>query len=407
MPNNILNGKSFLLTQSSLHWLAGSEMYILELAEYLRSNNAKVKIFTYYFDYPIKSVFDDKNIEVTTDENILDLSSFDYVWVNHQTLPVSIIKNLKNNGQKPIFIFNHMSPFEHLPIEKPFIWEIEDKIASVSVYNSKETFDSQKKLLNNNQPKIILPNPAPEEFSKIERIASKTVRKILIVSNHAPSELEEAAKKLVLKGIQVEHAFSSSEKPRHIDAAYISKFDVVVSIGKTVQYCLTAGIPIYVYDYFGGPGYLNKKNFKSAEKKNFSGRGFEKKSSKKIAKEIIEEYLSATEYYQNERKLFIEKFALNKVFPRLLNDIKPKKMTNFTDKYINYLITSYRKNSEDLLLIRNQSKKIDQYAKEINDVVLQNKLLNSEISDVYTSLSWRLTQPLRKIKVLVSRLISE
>ena len=37
------------------------------------------------------------------------------------------------------------------------------------------------------------------------------------------------------------------------------------------------GVPVYVYDYLGGPGYLTEANFSLAERNNFSGRGFEKK----------------------------------------------------------------------------------------------------------------------------------
>lgn len=50
------------------------------------------------------------------------------------------------------------------------------------------------------------------------------------------------------------------------------------------------GVPVYVYDYLGGPGYLTEANFSLAERNNFSGRGFEKKTSDELLKEIKEGY---------------------------------------------------------------------------------------------------------------------
>ena len=56
------------------------------------------------------------------------------------------------------------------------------------------------------------------------------------------------------------------------------------------------GVPVYVYDYLGGPGYLTEANFSLAERNNFSGRGFEKKTSDELLKEIKEGYGPAGEW---------------------------------------------------------------------------------------------------------------
>ncbi len=52
----------------------------------------------------------------------------------------------------------------------------------------------------------------------------------------------------------------------------LKDFDAVITIGRTVQYCLALGIPVYCYDRFGGPGWITESNIESASKFNFSGR---------------------------------------------------------------------------------------------------------------------------------------
>lgn len=62
------------------------------------------------------------------------------------------------------------------------------------------------------------------------------------------------------------------------------------------------GVPVYVYDYLGGPGYLTEANFSLAERNNFSGRGFEKKTSDELLKEIKEGYGPAGEWLRSGRR---------------------------------------------------------------------------------------------------------
>jgi len=45
-------------------------------------------------------------------------------------------------------------------------------------------------------------------------------------------------------------------------------------------------VPVYLYDHFGGCGWLTEDNFALAEWHNFSGRGFGKKSTASISREL-------------------------------------------------------------------------------------------------------------------------
>ena len=88
-----------------------------------------------------------------------------------------------------------------------------------------------------------------------------------MVSNHPPKELQEAMSLLSARGYQVDMLIDAigSEKPAITSAELLDHYDCVISIGKTVQYCLVQGIPVFLYDRFGGPGYLNESNYELAE----------------------------------------------------------------------------------------------------------------------------------------------
>ena len=77
---------------------------------------------------------------------------------------------------------------------------------------------------------------------------------------------------------------------------FLQQYDLVITIGRTVPRCLAMGVPVYVYDYLGGPGYLTESNFNLAERNNFSGRGFQKKTSDELFEEIRGGYDPAGEW---------------------------------------------------------------------------------------------------------------
>lgn len=65
-------------------------------------------------------------------------------------------------------------------------------------------------------------------------------------------------------------------------------YDSVISIGKTVQYCLASHISVFCYDHFGEPGYISRNNYDKARHHNFSGRGFSRHTKARLYKMIID-----------------------------------------------------------------------------------------------------------------------
>ena len=119
----------------------------------------------------------------------------------------------------------------------------------------------------------------------------------------------------------------------------LMQHDVIITIGKTVQYALALGIPIYNYDIHGGGGYINLQNFEEAEFYNFSGRDNPRKlNSNEIAREILDHYKEICLQCGKLRNIAIEKFILpnniNKVLAKI--EITTQKEYDFS-KYDLYL----------------------------------------------------------------------
>ena len=126
-----------------------------------------------------------------------------------------------------------------------------------------------------------------------------------------------------------------------VDAEFYNKYDAIIGIGKNVKYSLVSGIPVYIYGRFGGPGYLSEKNIQTAEKNNFSGRGFSSKTTRQITQEIIEGYSGALAFHEARRQESINAYSIDVVAKRLFTELEkeqPKKIT-FPEEHINWLVS--------------------------------------------------------------------
>ena len=327
--NMQLKGKKFLITHTLVQNIMGSTVVALELADYLQQNGASVEIFTGALGNPCKEIFQEKSIIVHDNEFYnFDLEQYDYIWVQSQLLPVSIVDQLsKPLSHTPIFIFNHMSSLEYAPDEHPYIYTLEDRISSLSLFVSQETMNKLSPFYSSDVPKQLFRNPAPKAFEELPLRHQANLRHILIVSNHMPPEISEAAKILHQRGYEIHHIGENGSEYKLLTPDILRKADAVISIGKTVQYCLVSGIPVYIYDHFGGFGYLNEANYKLAEFNNFSGRGGIKRNPDEIADDIIQRFDEAFQYQSKNREKFVSDFSIDKTLSSLFEHLTPKSLS--------------------------------------------------------------------------------
>ncbi len=316
--------KKVLITQGQLVNYSGSEIITLELAEHLSSLGVEVTILTHFFSKPVSTEFKNlPNVRVvvsgTDDARNIDVKDFDLLWVHHLTFTRSMVRQLANRGSRPAVVFHHMSKSE--PLEFPLMSEAENKLADAVAFNSQETYDDlhAQGAEFDREKVVILGNPAPDAFADDAHHHGAEVRTVAVVSNHPPKELIDAAGLLSKRGVQVDlFGRMESGTTARVTPELLSKYDVVVSIGKTVQYCIVAGIPVYCYDRFGGPGFLNAANFPLSRQNNFSGRGFHEKTAEQIVAEVIGGFTKASDGIEMLRLEHGKEFLLSQKLKELI-----------------------------------------------------------------------------------------
>jgi hypothetical protein len=247
----------------------------------------------------------------------------------------------------------------------------------------------------------LFPNYATEDFFNNEFKSSTEVKRICIVSNHCPKELQELKELAEKNDIEVD-IYGEGHIKKLITKKVLSNYDVIISIGKTVYYSLALGIPTYCYDWFGGYGYINKENIIKAFHRNFCGRGFGKKmSSKELYDDILNNYNNIKidlPYLQKyARKNFCLEKNINKFFSLLNDDNK----VNYDKIYSDYLLLNtkaglyidninHKNNAINSLKNENEGLK-----KEITRL---NNYIDDTVSKYKESTSWKITYPLRKLK---------
>ncbi len=338
--NSFLNNKRVLITHPFLYEINGATNVALELAQYLQSIHAKVRVYTNVFENPVRQYFEESNIQVdiASDKPMYRLNDFDYIWINSQTFPASLLEELSQNkkiANPPRIIFMHMSAHEDCADEMPYIYNFEENLSSLSLFVSEEALQTNKKYFEKLPKYDFYRNPAPIAYSSIEKNPKK-LKKILVVSNHPCQEVLDISKLLRQKGVTVKYLGITGDRYTMINEKILSKYDTIISIGKTVQYCLVSGIPIYIYDQFGGPGWLNSNNYLKAREKNFSGRGFQTKTSETIVHELISGYQSAVNYHSNNKLLFQKEYSIDQVILKLFkqSNLQTKKIAPLSNANI-------------------------------------------------------------------------
>ena len=283
---NIESNKKILFTVWYADGLHGAVIHIKEIAQYLITKGWDVYCVCVIISEDIKNYFYSNGIKISTADCCDYNLEYDVIWNIHFPLFPFL---LKNNIKYKKVIFNSLSPF--LEIESPpFFYESYPILLAVS----EETKDKMVNYYNIPDKKFkILKNIVPLSYFNVKKTCRKNIKKVVIVSNHVHKELLDSINIFREKGIECD-VIGKGYNYIPICPRILLQYDVIITIGKTVQYSLALGIPCYNYDYFGGSGYITENNLKVEEYYNFSGRSFRnKKTPEEIVSEIIADYSSS------------------------------------------------------------------------------------------------------------------
>lgn len=389
-----------LILNYHLQAYTGSEINALQLGRALKDLGHSVDAATFITGSPIKDRFDETGLRVINLlENSPSTMDYDLIWAHHEPVLTHLL--YKWNVQNTKILFSSLGP--HEPLESPPLY-----FDDIPVFLT-NSFENKKCLMDHGigEEKIyFFPNYAPERFFNQARASQASeICKIAIVSNHPPQEITDFAKLASDKGVHVDLIGFQGEQ-KFVDEALLLSYDLVISIGKTVQYCFALKVPVYCYDRFGGPGFITPDHFFLAGEHNFSGRGFDRKLS---AEELYDDIFSDTQrasetvdfLYEKSR----EKYCLETNIQKLLERMRTAPVTGIAaikdrssvlerinDAHVNELKNRLRANDEIELrgqIIQNLYGELDKMNQAIQGLFQDLSKMDSAIKGLYGDLGVR------------------
>lgn len=271
--------KTVLITNLYFQKYTGSELHTLEIATEFAKRGYEVTVAVFSKTFPLLNEVQNFKVVGITKEP-LDTKKFDIVFIQHFPVFDYLVTHYDIEYKYLLVsILSAFNAFETLPT----CYKHADLVSTVS----KECADNLKKYVKNI---YIFKNSANQTFFDKFSDKKNVLNKVAIISNHVPEELKQLKNMMENQGISVE-VLGAGDDQKLVNSSLLISYDLVITIGRTVQQCFACGTPVYVYDYFGGPGYINEENIQKAEDFNFSGRGFDKKTSDDLLKDILNDYV--------------------------------------------------------------------------------------------------------------------
>ena len=239
----------FLILNHHIKLFSGSEINAVQLCRALRGLGHEADLGTFFYDFPLKKIVvknDLKVIHLLSDDADLAFN-YDVIWAHHA--PVLSHLLFKKKMPDCRILFSSLSPI--LSMEAPPIF-----LDSIQLYLSHSPNNTEVMKQHGVPAENIhyFPSFAPKKyFVQSLREFPATPRKIAVISNHPPEEISAFARIAAKADIAVD-LIGKKDRPVFVDDVLLRKYDLVVSIGKTVVYCFALSVPVYCYDHFGGPG---------------------------------------------------------------------------------------------------------------------------------------------------------
>ena len=277
----------------------GSELDTLTMAQYFLKNNYEVSIFTIEYGYPLLKEIDDKiKLYDYSRINLMD-QHFDLIWSHHYPLLDYLLFTKKIGANYICYIsLSSYIGYESYPI----YYKDLNYLAIVSKEALDLATDEGYETKNIN----IFTNYSFQKYFNKKVNLSNKLENICIVSNHIPKEIIDMKEIFSSNNINVD-IYGMGYKYQKIDDKLLSKYDLIISIGKTINYGISLGIPCYCYDRFGGDGYITLDIIEKSYEYNFSGRYLQiKKTGEELYKDITKNYKKVLK----DTKIRIWKFLL-------------------------------------------------------------------------------------------------
>ena len=296
--------KTVIITNNSIKFYGGSELITLDLCDYFVAKGYNVYLCAMEIDNPLAKHLNPKVTRINLKKQQIPIRQVDLIVGHHHNVIDKVLEQVKCNT----IIQNSLSPFSGV--------EDYSKNATKLLVHSQAT-----KAIRQNQvskPIEVFVNSCSDEFMCKEKHLNSKISKIAIISNH------QWHKDLKKPNVDKIGSFNS----KYVNADLLLQYDVVITIGRTVQECLCLGIPVYCYDHFGGPGYITKENIDFNEHYNFTGRSkpndytdVKEHNFEKIFADIYNNYDTICKQQAELRRIARERYNLSKNIEKVLKEI--------------------------------------------------------------------------------------
>ncbi|NYF09690.1 hypothetical protein HDC94_000846 [Leifsonia sp. AK011] len=314
-----------LITTNHLRNFAGSEMVALELIEHFLAHDWVVDVYTHDLGEPMLGEIQKLPSWGRLTLHVADLDEefaepYDLIWVQHSILPPGLLRRLEGGGVTAPIVFHHLSSF--MDVELPRHAALENQLSAVSMGMSPTTVERLLEFGIVPEKTVVFDNPAPDAFADHTGGPVTGLARLLVVSNHAPEEVRAATSLLEAAGVEVSY-LGVDDRPVRITPEVLEGFDAVLTIGKTVQYALSMGIPVYLYDHFGGPGWLTEATIAPAAHDSFSGRRDRRQiTANEISEEVLGGFAGALAFATSHRSEHAERWRLSRRIDELRADVR-------------------------------------------------------------------------------------
>lgn len=297
--------KTVIITNNCLKFHSGSEMITLDICDYFANQkDYNVYLCAMEIGSPLSKYINPKVKRIELKKQPIPIRQADLIVGHHKNVIDKVLERVNCNK----VIQNSLSVYGGI--------EDYSRKATKLLANSQET-----KAIK--QSKVSLPievfvNSCNNSYFQKEKHLNSKISKIAIISNH---QWHKCLKKPNVEKI-------GSWSARFVNVDLLLKYDVVITIGRTVQQCLCLGVPVYCYDHFGGPGYITLDNIDFNESLNFSGRQeigktVEKKDHnfEKIFADIYNNYDTICKQQAELRRIARERYNFSKNIEKVLKEI--------------------------------------------------------------------------------------
>lgn len=296
--------ETVIVTNNCLKFYSGSEIIALDLCNYFVNKNCNVFLCAFGIGLPLSKHLNPKVKQIDLNKRQIPIKQADLIIGHHCNVIDKVLKTV----QCKTVMQNSLSVFSGI--------ESYSKYATRLFANSQETKSLK-------QPTVKLPiavfvNSCNQEYFKQVKRLNKQIKNIAIITNHQWHKGIKQPKINIIGGWNA----------RFVNAQLLMQYDVVITIGRTVQQCLCLGTPVYCYDHFGGPGYITTDNIDFNESLNFSGRQeigktVEKKEHNfaKIFADIYNNYEMVCTQQQKLINIARQRYCFQKNLDAVLKDI--------------------------------------------------------------------------------------